>query len=96
MDSRVALIVVSRSGSRRAQKFDESSERDAEAHTADDKLKRISGTHAADERSLMHIDKTERRDDQRQDDTGQHGARLTGHFRISLGSGYYPWRGDEV
>ena len=68
--------------SRRAQKFDEAGERDAEAHAANHKLKNIDFADVRKFGPLMKIEEAERGNNQRQDDTGHDVARLAGHSSL--------------
>src|ERR1700744_3279672 len=91
MESESALV----GGTRCAEKFDEAGQRDAEAHAADDELKCIDEARVSEFRALMQIEKAERRDDQRQDDTRQNVSRWAGQVESPRGDGYYSRRGTR-
>jgi hypothetical protein len=69
-------------GARRAQKFDETCERDAKAHAAHNELECVGAAHTDRFGSLMHIEQTQCGDDQRQNDARRNMAILAGHLRL--------------
>src|SRR5215813_5590048 len=51
------------------QKFDEAGQRDPEAHSANDELKHIHMAKTSERRSLRHIEKSERAENERDENT---------------------------